>query len=53
MPVHPLRKMNNAYFGMKKLLDRAETDHRTKAGKLHCIEVVVVCVSGMALGALP
>ncbi|OLQ12610.1 hypothetical protein AK812_SmicGene3443 [Symbiodinium microadriaticum] len=31
MLAHPLRKMNNAYFGMKKLLDRAETDHRTKA----------------------
>ena len=31
MLVHPLRKMNNAYFGMKKLLDSAETDHRTRA----------------------
>ena len=29
--MHPLRKMTNSYYAIKRLLDRPETPHRTKA----------------------
>ena len=29
--MHPLRKMTNSYYAIKRLLDRADTPHRVKA----------------------